>query len=50
MKKIWNFSVKVVGTVTILGTLSLFVLYFIDRITREKFDNEPEYVDDYEED
>ncbi len=47
MRKLWNISVKVVGTITIIGFLSLIVLSIINKITERPIGGKEPILDDF---
>lgn len=47
MRKLWNISVKVVGTVTIVGFLALIGLSIINKITERPIGGKEPILDDF---
>ena len=47
MRKLWNISVKIVGTVTIVGFLALIVLSIINKITESPIGGKEPILDDF---
>lgn len=47
MRKLWNISVKIVGTVTIVGFLALIVLSIINKITERPIGGKEPILDDF---
>lgn len=54
MKKAWNFLTKTVGTIVILGTCALGILFVVDELTKSKTirdiydNNDDEYDFDFD--
>ena len=47
MRKLWNTSVKVVGTVTIVGFLAFIILAIINKITEKPLGSTEPCFDDF---